>query len=285
MAGIIDRIEELYRSGSADEAERFMLESRDAILADEAGDKADLIVVCNELGGLYREASRYADSIENFELALGATEELLGMRDCEEYATILLNIAGTYRYMRAFDEALARYRQSCEIFERLGLDDTYEYASLLNNVSLAYQDMGRYGQALEKAEASHEIIVDLKPGQVQEAISLMNLATLALRAGDMDTASSYSRQAIDIYAALDSTSGHYPAAVNLAAVIDFKRGALEEALAGFERSAELTKRNFGINRDYVSALGNMAAVLDRLGRGEEARDKLAEAAGIREHLG
>lgn len=284
MASIAEQIDELYRTSSDAEVERFMLGARDALLADPDADRAELVTVCNELGGMYREASRYAESIENFDLALRTVEELMGTRECAQYAVILLNVAGTYRYKRAFDEAIARYRQARDILVSLGQDGTYEFASLLNNLSLTYQDMGEFAMALDNARASHELIARLKPGETQEAISLMNIATLALRADDMETAAAYSHRAIDIYAGLDKTSGHYPAAVNLAAVIDFKRGVLEEALAGFELSAELTKRNFGVNRDYASALANMATVLERLGRVEEARAKLAEAEEIRGQL-
>ena len=284
MASIAEQIDELYRTSSDAEVERFMLGARDALLADPDADRGELVTVCNELGGMYREASRYAESIENFEQALRTTEELLGTRESVQYAVILLNVAGTHRYKRAFDEALACYGQARGILERLGQDGTYEYASLLNNLSLTYQDMGELAQALECARASHDLIARLKPGETQEAISLMNIATLALRAGDMETAAAYSHRAIDIYAALDKTSGHYPAAVNLAAVIDFKRGALADALAGFELSAELTKRNFGENRDYASALANMATVLEGLGRVDEARERLAEAEEIRGRL-
>lgn len=284
MASLFEQIEEMYRTSSDEEVERFMLGVRDRLLAEGDSNPADLATVCNELGGMYREASRYAESIENFEMAMRATERITGTRQCAEYAVLLVNVAGTYRYERDFDAALERYSEARDILDALGQGDTYEYASLLNNLSLTLQDMGRLDEALAHATAAHEIVARLKPGETQEAISLMNIATLALRAGDMETAAAYSRRAIDIYAALDKTSGHYPAAVNLAAVIDFKRGALEEALAGFERSAELTKRNFGVNRDYASALANIATVLAKLGRGDEARAKLAEAEEIRSKL-
>lgn len=284
MASIAEQIQELYRTSSDAEVERFLLDTRDALLADPEADTADLVTVCNELGSMYRESSRYAESNENFEMALRGTEEVMGTRECVQYAVLLLNSAGTHRYQREFDEALSRYQQARDILEGLGLTGTYEYASLLNNLSLAYLDMGECGKALDLASSAHQIIVSLKPGEAQEAISLVNIASLALRAGDLEAAAAYSKQAIDIYAALGTTSGHYPAAINLAAVIDFKRGAYGEALAGFERSAELTKRNFGENRDYASALVNMATVLERLGRADEARAKLAEAEQIRGKL-
>ena len=284
VASISDTIGELYRTSSDAEVEHFLLDTREALLADPDGDVGDLVVVCNELGSMYRESGLYAESNENFETALRGTEQIMGTRECVQCAVILLNSAGTCRYQRAFDEALSRYAEARGILEALGQTGTYEYASLLNNLSLTYLDMGECDRALELATTAHNIVVELKPGEAQEAISLVNLASLALRAGDMETAAAHSRQAIDIYTSLGVTSGHYPAAVNLAAVIDFKRGAYEEALAGFERSAELTERNFGRNRDYASALVNMAAVLEKLGRADEARAKLAEAEQVRGQL-
>lgn len=282
---IVDEIDEMYDKGGHEGAERFMLERRAAIMADPNGSLADLIAVCNELGALYREKSRYEESVYNFELALSTTERVLGTSEAEECAVLRLNVAGTYRYMGETEKAIEYYEAAYRIMAALGgKDGTYEMASLLNNLSNAYQDIGMSEKAMEYALPAYEITRDLCAGQTEEAISLMNLASIAARMGDLAKAGDYAKRAMGIYEALGKTGGHYPAAVNIAAVVDFKRGDLEAALAGFERSAELTRASMGVNRDYASALMNVSAVLDAMGRRDEAAAKAAEAEEIRSRL-
>ncbi len=287
MSNIVDKIDELYASKTPAEVEKFMIETRDEILAKDEQNSDDisvLIAVCNELGALYREQSRWSDSAYNFELALEKLEEFFGTKVTEQYAVVLLNVAGTYRHMRDFEKALSFYRDAFEILTGLHKDKSYEFASLLNNMSLTYEDMNDLNRALDYSTAAYEIIVSLEPGQSEEAISLMNMASLAIRMGDLNKASIFTNKAIDIYKSLDSTSGHYPAAVNLAAVIAFKQEHYEEALKGFELSAELTYKSFGENKDYASALVNIAMSLDKLGRKEEAKKTLDKAEEIKAGL-
>lgn len=308
MSGIIDQIDEIYSKGTHADVERFMLDTRNRILAEVGSsvscpkdlesaesvsclseatrdEMGDLVVVCNELGTLYREASRFEDSVTNFELALQTLEKLVGTRHNPQCAVIMVNVAGTYRYMGNFQKAAENYAEAAEIMMSLNMGGTYEFASMLNNMALCFEDMGDVEHAMDSATEAYKIIAKLAPGSSEEAISLTNLASLAMRAGDDSKTAELIDKSIELFEALDSPSMHYAAAVNMAAVIAFRRGAFEEALAGFERSAELTLSIFGENKDYASALANQAAVLEKLGRAEEAAQTLARAEEIRGSLG
>ncbi len=280
---IIEQIDDMYDHHTQQEVEQFMLEKRDQLLMDPEG-VADLIAVCNELGALYREQSRYEESADNFERALKYTEGLAGTKLTDEYGILLINVAGTYRYKRDFAKAMEYYEEAHDIFEKLGKGGTFEFASLLNNMSNTYQDLGNTDKAYELASAAYEIIEKLAAGQTEEAVSLMNLASIALRKGDLEKASEYSKKALGIYDALNNRSGHYPAAVNLAAVVAFQKGDYEDALKGFQHSAELSLNHFGENRDYASALANVAVALEKLGRTEEAKETLAKAEKVKASL-
>lgn len=277
MKGLIETIDEMYETGTPAEIEAWMLEQRGLIGAklfggDEVSSETnagnqresemrDYITICNELGSLYREQGRYRESLDNYEKALATSTELLGAERSYEHALILLNEAGTYRYKRDFDNAFCNYIDAEAILIELGMDDTFEYASLLNNKALALLDEGvDFDHALDLAISAADIVSRQRPGTVDEAISFVNLASMALRMGELAKADDYAHRAVGLYEGLGVVSGHYPAAINVLAAVALKKGNLEEALAGFERSAELTKRNFGENRDYAAAMRSVAYV-------------------------
>lgn len=281
MASIIEKIDKMYEAHTQDEVEAWMLEQRDRLQFDDANVR-DYIAVCNELGSFYRERSRYGESIHNYGQALEKTVELFGTRRVHEYAVLLINEAGTYRYQRDFARALANYAEAQEILESLSLQDSYEYASLLNNMALTLQDKGGEPErALQLATTSHSIMRREFSGQAQEAISLVNLAAMALRANDLDKARTYAQRAVAIYDALGKTSGHYPAAINIEATVALKSGNLQAALEGFMRSAAFTKKKFGENRDYASALMNMSLVYQMMGDQKMAAEYAQRAAEIK----
>lgn len=285
MQDLNQTLDDMFAAGEYAEAEAWMLAQRGRLAACQraggdavVGDSADIrayIAVCNELGSFYRERGRLDESKENYDEALAKTEELEGTRRTAGFAVLLVNAAGTYRYMGDFAHAHANYDEAEETLLALGMSDTFEYASLLNNRALCMLDEGvQFEQALGFATQAAEIVGRLRPGRTDEAIAQVNLASMALRAGEFDKAGRHAGRAVEIYESLDETTGHYPAALNVAAAAALYSGGYEEALAGFERAAEYTKRNFGENRDYASALRNMALAYAKMGEEEKAAELL-----------
>lgn len=261
MTGLMEQIDDMFTRCSSDEVEVWLLEQRDRFADGPDADLRNYITICNELGSFYRERGRLNDSLYNYGQARAGSTKLLGTDRTLEHALILLNEAGTYRYRRDFDKAFCNYLDAEAILLELGMEDTFEYASLLNNKALALLDEGvEFEHALELATTAAEIVSRQRPGTVDEAISHVNLASMALRAGDLAFADKHAQRAVDLYEELGVDSGHYPAALNVLAAVALKKGDLEAALAGFERSAEFTKRNFGENRDYAAAMRSVAYV-------------------------
>ncbi len=261
--------------------ERELLETRDAILAvdEDERDLGTLIEVTNDLGGFYRHRSRLEESCQNFDMALDAAERYYGTTARVEYAVILINYAGTYRFLRNWDQAIGLYERAMGILGGLGAGNTFEYASALNNLGLTYQDMGRHEEALSCAERAHVIVTSSVHDWQTEASSLVNLASFALSAGDLDKASSLADQAFAIYDERDGGRAWYPA-INLRAIIDFRKGKPELALEELRECADQLLDTFGENSEYASCLGSMAQVQEALGRDEEAAELRAQAAAV-----
>ena len=279
-----EKLDFIYKTGTKKDVEEFLTATYDSLAIKVDANPADIIFVCNELGGLYREQSRYEESIINFKIALDKTEALLGTKISDEYAICLINIAGTYRYKGEVEHAIELYHQAEDILKQLGKEQTYEYASVLNNLSNALQDKGDFAQAMQCTLNAYEIMRPMTQGRAEESVSMMNIAALAWRMGDLDKASEYAKKAVQIYDSLNRTGGHYNAAVNMCAVIDFKKGNYQQALDGFQRAAELSLANQGQNRDYASALDNAAMALDKLNRATEAKEYRQRAQNVRENL-
>lgn len=124
-----------YAQGDLGEVEKFLITS--AIRAQKSGQSGaeEQFTVYNELESFYRGAGRYALSLDAFErartLAAGAVGE-----NCSQYATILNNMAGTYRLMKDYDHAISRFLEAIRIYREEGRQKSYAYASMLNNLAL-----------------------------------------------------------------------------------------------------------------------------------------------------
>lgn len=267
-----------------DAVEAGLLAERDRLLAveEDERDLGRIVEVCNDLGGRYRHRGRQAESLEAFNTALEAAEKLMGTRVNKDFAVLLVNVGGTYRYLRRFDEALACYEEARAILSKLGLERSFECASALNNQGLTLQDMGERARALELAEEAHDIVFELADW-VTQASSLVNLGSFALAADDLDKAQDYCDRAFALYMEHDPDNVFYNA-TNLRAVIRYRQGDAEGALAGLEECREKILATFGINEDYHSCLLSIAKVLDELGRHEEAEGRRAEARDVAARL-
>ena len=127
-------LDQRYSRG-LEEVERFLLESRGAFRETE--NAAGLVAVHNELGSFYRGTSRYAESLEAFQ---AAGEEIVCRMgaDCVEYATLLNNMAGTYRLMGRPAEALELFRQAIDIYQSQNAEDSYAFVRVFKKISLGY---------------------------------------------------------------------------------------------------------------------------------------------------
>lgn len=277
---ILEEIDEKFRTEGNAGAEAFMLRKRDEFAADEEAHRNDLIAVLNELGGYYRDASRFTESIENFEHAFALMDE-----QNVQYAIMRINEAGAYRLSGRTGEAIRCFEDARLVLKANGEEDGYEYATLLNNMSLLYQDEGRLDVAVECAGKAYAIVHILKEGCSEEAVSLINLASLSLATDDIDQAEECVDLALKIYDNLGKPTGHYPAAVDLKAVVNYRRGAFAEAAEGFMRAADLTSRIFGKNLDYVSALNNAAMAYDAAGDDASAKQAREKAEETRKTIG
>lgn len=243
----------------------------------EAVPNMNYVSVCNELACFYRGLSRFQDSLSAFADAEKELESFY-RQETVEYATVLLNKAGTYRYMQDLTAALSLFQKSAHIMEQAGPERVEILSGLYNNIGLVYLDLNDPKQALTfflKAMS----IVEKRPEMITECGSTWNnLAVTYDRLARREDADIAISNAVRILSGLNGgNDSHYPAALNTRGTFAFRSGNYEAALADFTEAAEKTLLIYGKNIEYACACENCAAACEKLGRIQEADSWKARA--------
>lgn len=269
MSEIIDRIDKAYATADLDFIEHIMRsEKARALEAGEVG-QSDLIVASNELGSFLRGAGRFDEALECFNTAQ-ETMELIGQSASRQYIVLLLNKAGTYRFMKDFNAALELYLDIRSKLDEAGRSSTKEYATLLNNLSLLHYDRGEFEDSLQLAQGAAKILDIIGTDDTELAITYQNIANLYLARSDVKRARKFAEDALSIYEGFGYSSGHYAAVLNTLASIDFCEGSYEEALCNFQKAVIQTEKDFGRNQDYAEGLLNISRAYAAMGDAEHA---------------
>lgn len=160
-----------YAQGGSAAAEAFLLSALNSCCSDVPL----LIAANNELGSLCRGAGQYDRSAALFCRAAELTAGLVG-ETSTQYATVLNNLAGTYRMAGDQEKAIETFHRCMQTYRAAGENDPYLHASVWNNLSLAHLERGEYPRAAECLERALELIRQA-PGREKElAVTLENLA-------------------------------------------------------------------------------------------------------------
>lgn len=253
------------------------------------------VSVCNEMACFYRGLSRFQDSLDTFSLAQKELESLY-RQNTPEYATVLLNKAGTCRYMGDLKQAMEYFRKAAGILERASESSESEtggkapdrqiLAGLYNNMGLLYLDMKEFQDAVSCFQKALPL-VEADAGKITELGSTWNNLAAAYQAlGEREQAGKAVDCAITILGGIDDGKNpHYPAALNTRGTFFFHAGEYEAALGDFREALEKTKMVYGENIEYAYGCDNCAAVCWKLGRGKEAENWYRKGAEIRKCLG
>lgn len=219
--------------------------------ANEEGRDREAVTLFSELGGFYRGSGRFSESEQAFLNALRLMERA-GRTESMEYAVLLINLAGTRRFLRQFGEALSLYEEAEAILKGFNSEEglAYRLASLKNNQSLVWQDMGKPDKASVCLKEALKLIRSLQNCREEEAITCTNLALLEGKQGNLEAESGYLDEALRLFSSMDVTNNpHYAAALSAMGMNRYHRGLYEEAVRAYEQALELLVRLFGRNRE------------------------------------
>ncbi len=257
LSDFFTSLDELYRQGRTEKIEPFLRRTMEEHRICCGGHDPIFTAAVNELGTYYRGVSRYEESVRAFETA-GRDMLSYGAKDTVDYATNRINLGGTLRLMKQYDQALALYAEAAGIYTRLTGRRSYYYATVLNNMALVYLDQQDYAQALKCADEALQIISVLSGYTEEQAISLINRGTAYWHLGKQEDAEADASRALALYESLPEKGVHYAAALALCGAIDMKKHRYAQAFRRFTKAGEYTKQIFGENDDYRRAQENAA---------------------------
>lgn len=228
------------------------------------------IAILNEMACFYRGISQWDKSIAAFE-AVKEELENRGLQNNSAYAVVILNMAGAYRLMGKFDDALAAFKNAEAILLASKNTTDYEFAGLYNNTGLVYQDIGQLANAAECFEKALTYLEKVPDNEAEVATNRANLAVTYYNSGNKEKALDCLNKSIEIFDTLDGgLNPHYAGALNTKAVMLFSAGSYKEAADTFITSIEKTKLIFGENKEYAIGCRNAAQAFAQLGDQEKA---------------
>lgn len=228
------------------------------------------IAVLNEMACFYRGTSQWDKSIAAFD-AVKEEMENRGLQNNSSYAVVILNMAGAYRLMGKFDEAMAAFKSAEAILLSSKTTTDYELAGLYNNTGLVYQDMGDTANAALYFEKALTYLEKVPDNDAEIATNRANLAVAYYNSGKKEEALDCLNRAIAIFETLDNgLNPHYAGALNTKAVMLYSTGSYKDAAETFVIAIEKTKLIFGENKEYAVGCRNAAQAFLKLGDNEKA---------------
>lgn len=253
----------------------------------EENSLALLVAVYSEQGAFYRSAERYRLSSASYKKAQKLIEKLMG-KSCVEYATVLNNMAGTYRLSGHYKEALKLLGEALLIYEEIdiageGADEEERYmpACVHNNMGQIFRRTGEIQEAIRHLTIALETIRTL-PAHAQEAgLIYSNLTTLYQQTGDMDQAMQCLEEALVIFdtASMEKDTQYAQAMGSLAGFLCGNRD-YDRAIEVYEKAADDTRASYGNTEEYAVLCQNLCWVYRKTGDDAAAMRVLDEAVEV-----
>lgn len=144
----------------------------------EAGkDFRGMLLMRNELMGLYRKLGRESEAIACANTALGIIE-VQNLSDNIGAATTFLNTATVYKAFGMAEKAVPLFAKAKNIYESNLEENDERFGGLYNNMALALVDLSRFDEARELYSRAIEIMM-ANGGELEVAITYLNMASAA----------------------------------------------------------------------------------------------------------
>lgn len=173
---ILEKLDEYLNKNDYDSAERHLLYWHSE--AEANSDYRTLLLMSNELMGLYRKLGKREKALEFAEKALAKIEEL---DICEQVgsATTYLNSATVFKAFGMADRSLPLFEKAREIYESNLKNDDDRLAGLYNNMALSLVDLRRFDEADSYYKKAISIMEKQEDGAPNIAITYLNMASAA----------------------------------------------------------------------------------------------------------
>lgn len=273
-------LEKISRDGSSVQFDRFFTEEILDHIPKCCEISDEYIFLMNEAGAYYRSVSQFDNSISAF-TTLMRNMERFEMDSTAAYATVVNNLAGSFRMAGDYKQAEELFQQSLAIYEALGAEDSFGYASALNNLSICYQATRNYEKALDYQERAIACAKKQGMSPAVEAASYTNLANIYSALKWDENAAEAIGKAISIFEGESLTGdSSYITALHTQACFYYGKKEFKKAVAGYRRALGLIEAKFGRNADYSTVARNLAVALHDSANRKQAVSILEQAAAV-----
>ena len=179
--------------------------------AEYTNDGQGILLIKNEMMGLFRKLGEREQALKNAEDALMQIEKM-GIGENVGAATTYLNCATVFKAFELPDDALKLFERAKTIYERELNEHDERLAGLYNNMGLALTDLKRFSEANARNEKALSILKTLPQMEPEQAITYLNMATALEEEKGMDDPliNGLCNKAMEcLEAGKDRTDGHY----------------------------------------------------------------------------
>lgn len=230
---------------------------------------SDLANVYKEMGNLERanDLAHQSDMIS----------QTMGQRDSKKYAKSLSKQAATFASNGNYTRAIEHERKALEIYANR--KDSLDMASSMGNLAYYLFSYGKKDQALNQTEQALNIFRRCNEHTEAFAQALNNSAILYYNAENYGQATTYGRQAQQIYSQRgDTASVIYARILANNALFSFVSDSMQQAVLTAQRALKLHQEVLGNEHfDNVPLLYNLSVYLMKDGQLELANDYYHQA--------
>ena len=208
---LLDKLDNFLRQNDYESAKSHLLYWLNE--AKGAGDKRAVLLINNELMGLFRKLGQKDEAIFYAESALNEVQKM-GIEDNVGAATTYLNSATVFKAFGKANEGIALFEKAREIYEKNLKSDDDRLAGLYNNMALALTDLKRFDEAKALYERAISVLKKVKGKEPEQAITYLNLASCAESELGLENAQAVIEANIEkamekLEASEDKVSGNY----------------------------------------------------------------------------
>ncbi|MBQ7956961.1 MAG: tetratricopeptide repeat protein [Clostridia bacterium] len=171
---VINKLDELLGRNDYESAEKHLLYWLGE--ASLVNDKRCVLLIKNELAGLYRKLSREEDALKTVEDALSLITEM-GIENNVGAATTYLNCATVYKAFSKAKESIPLFEKAKSIYEKELPCDDKRFGGLYNNMALSFVDLKRFGDAYDLYNKAISVMEKTEDGMLEVAITYLNIAS------------------------------------------------------------------------------------------------------------
>ncbi len=172
---VLSKLDEFLNKNDYSGAERHIL-----YWLEEArifNDKRTMLLLQNELCGLYRKLQRENDAITAVENALSLVTDM-GIENNIGAGTTYINSATVLKAFGKAKDAVPLFEKALNVYKKELPETDKRFGGLYNNMALALVDLKEFKKASELYEKAISVMKNVEDGMLEVAITYLNIANL-----------------------------------------------------------------------------------------------------------